>query len=433
MSGVRPTVAIFGVPGSALNLGVGALRDSALTGFFRRVPDANITVFDDGWGTRPDSIVVDGRERPLQLCGARNSRRLHKRESYLNMKLSALAGGAGNPGLAVLDACDAVWDVSGGDSFSDIYGRQRFNTVTLPKDLALARGRNLLLLPQTYGPFRDQRVRERARRATAQAAQAWARDGDSFVALQELLGDQFDATRHLMGVDLAFGLPRTSPAPDVAEPLRAWLSGVEGLPLAGLNVSGLLINQPDAVARYGLTLDYEQLMHALADRLLETGAALLLVPHVLGVSGGVDNDEQVTAALQSRLSAKYPGLVATAPRGLGARERKWLISKVDWFCGARMHATIAALSSGVPTAALAYSGKVRGVFDSCALADQVVDARQAEPGAALEQLWQSWCDRDATRQRLAHRLPTVLDRADRQMDEMVAITCAWAASDAGRE
>ena len=39
-----------------------------------------------------------------------------------------------------------------------------------------------------------------------------------------------------------------------------------------------------------------------------------------------------------------------------------------------MHATIAALSSGVPCATVAYSLKARGVFASCGMAHAVADA-----------------------------------------------------------
>ena len=53
---------------------------------------------------------------------------------------------------------------------------------------------------------------------------------------------------------------------------------------------------------------------------------------------------------------------------LDASEVKWCISKLDWFVGSRMHATIAALSSGVPCAAIAYSRKFRGVFATLGVA-----------------------------------------------------------------
>ncbi len=51
--------------------------------------------------------------------------------------------------------------------------------------------------------------------------------------------------------------------------------------------------------------------------------------------------------------------VGVVTRGLGARGSKYLISKCDYFAGARMHSTIAAFSSKVPTISLAYSIKAQ--------------------------------------------------------------------------
>src|SRR5688572_10017391 len=101
-------VSLFGAPGSDFNLGVAALRESAVAGLFRRAPDADLSVFDDGWGIRTAEIDVDGVSHSFRLCGVRNSRRIHRRESYVNMRMSALLGGFGNPGLGIIDRSDVV-------------------------------------------------------------------------------------------------------------------------------------------------------------------------------------------------------------------------------------------------------------------------------------------------------------------------------------
>src|SRR5688572_638038 len=110
-------ISLFGSPGAALNLGVGALRESALVGLLERRPDADVTVFDDGWGVRRSEQLVGGVARGFQLCGVRNSRRIHKQESYAHMRLAARVGFR-NRGLSIVDDSSAVWDVSGGDSFA---------------------------------------------------------------------------------------------------------------------------------------------------------------------------------------------------------------------------------------------------------------------------------------------------------------------------
>jgi polysaccharide pyruvyl transferase WcaK-like protein len=109
------------------------------------------------------------------------------------------------------------------------------------------------------------------------------------------------------------------------------------------------------------------------------------------------------------------------PSGLNASETKWCISQLDWFCGTRMHATIAALSSGVPAAALAYSIKTKGVFDSCGMADSVVDAREVGSDDAVELLLSSAMRRDSTRDSLRVDVAPVVRRASRQFDEILGV------------
>ena len=117
-------------------------------------------------------------------------------------------------------------------------------------------------------------------------------------------------------------------------------------------------------------------------------------------------------------------------QALDACELKWLIAQTDWFCGTRMHATIAALSSGVPTAALAYSLKTRGVFATCAMASAVVDLREQAGPDVLERLLQLWRRREAASGGLERHLPRVRELASRQLDEIV--DCARVGEVAGR-
>jgi polysaccharide pyruvyl transferase WcaK-like protein len=329
--------------------------------------------------------------------------------------------------LSVVSESDLVLDVSGGDSFTDLYGSARFRQIVAPKKIALDLGRRLVLLPQTYGPFHSRRNRDTARRLIDGAALAFARDPDSFVQLRGLLGDRFDPDRHRLGVDLAFGMPSREPSeldPNVAEVVAA-----RGrLPLIGLNVSGLVLNRPDEAAkRFGLTCDYPSLMRRLIMRLLdETDARFLIVPHVHAPRGHFESDLDASFALLESLPEKYAReaerRIAVLSAPLDARELKWLISQCDWFCGTRMHATIAAVSTGVPTAALAYSPKTLGVFKTCEAGESVVDLRQGNEEQALEALMDQWRGRIQTALKLASRLPKVRALAGLQLHDI--INCA---------
>ncbi len=409
---------LFGVPGSHLNLGVGALRAATLGMLLDRQPDAEITVFDDGWGIRPGEAYAGERAVPVTLCGARDSRRVHRPEAYLNMRMSALLGGLGNAALARIDAADAVLDVSGGDSFSDIYGMSRFRTVAWPKRIALLRGRPLVLLPQTYGPFEGERARREAASLVRRSTMAWARDPESYAALCELAGTGFDPARHREGVDVAFALtPRRLAEPAEAELLR-WWSAAPG-PVVGINVSGLMY-LPESSARFGLTANGWEVVRALGTRLVkESEARIVIVPHVRG-RGGPDDDNDATEALRAALADLDPARVTVAPPG-DPHQTKWVIARTDWFCGMRMHATIAALSSGVPASIVAYSKKARGVFATVGQERQVADARQLDDEGLLAALWESWLDRDTARAELAPAAPAARGRAVAELDEIIAV------------
>lgn len=426
MARAGPRVTLLGAPGDTGNLGVSALLHATLAGLHQRVGDIDVTVCDNGLGTRY-GVTTDaaGRTWPHRLVGLRLSRRVYRPESLAAVRVAARLGGCGNAAARALRSADVVLAVNGGDSFSDLYGAWRFRSVALPQLLALRQRRSLVLLPQTYGPFAAASVQRTAADITGRARMAWARDAQSFDQLRALLGDRFDAARHRHGVDVAFRLPATPPAGALPERLQSWLGPRRDRPVVGLNVSGLLYHDATATARYGLVDAYRATMGILVERLLrETPANLVLVPHVLGAAG--ESDELAIADVLERLHPRDRSRVQAAPALRHPGEAKWLIGSLDWFCGTRMHATIAALSSGVPVAGIAYSMKTRGVFASCGLADEVVDARELGARALAGRVVSGWHRRDEVASTLQRHLPGTLARADAQMDAVADLVVARA-------
>jgi polysaccharide pyruvyl transferase WcaK-like protein len=153
---------------------------------------------------------------------------------------------------------------------------------------------------------------------------------------------------------------------------------------------------------------------------LDTGAdAVWLIPHVMTPLGHYESDLEASRDLRAELAPPYRERVHVLDHQYNQSEVKWVIGKCDWFCGMRMHATIAALSSGVPTAALAYSGKTMGVFASVGVEDAVVDARKESTAAAAELLLERWHTRNALAQRLNARLGDVVSAARDQMSSIL--------------
>ena len=191
------------------NQGVTALCYSLMHGLASRDIDS-LEVLDHGRGRRADKVQLGTLSVDFERLGAINSRRYYRAENLWQIRSAARLGGLWNETARSLRSARAVLDVSGGDSFTEIYGSRRFQTVTLPKLTTLEAGRPLILLPQTYGPFRSDEARALAGRLVRGATAAWARDVESFEQLRILLGPDFDPERHHVGVDMAFGLPVTS-------------------------------------------------------------------------------------------------------------------------------------------------------------------------------------------------------------------------------
>jgi polysaccharide pyruvyl transferase WcaK-like protein len=338
------------------------------------------------------------------------------------MSAAASAGPLGalvNSNIRAIDQATAVLDVSGGDSFSDIYGTKRFFSIVRPKLIAIRRGIPLILLPQTYGPYQDPRLKAIAAKAVRGAEMCWARDERSFAILRDLLGGTFDPDRHRCGVDLAFGLEPRDASDALSTELRSMLDADRSAhPLVGFNISGLIYADPEkAVSRYRFKADYRALINQFLSWLLEsTDANLVLIPHVMSPAGHYESDPGASAEVARALTGRFPGRVVVSPDSLDQSQAKWLIARTDWFCGTRMHSTIAGLSSGVPTATVSYSDKAKGVFESCAQGDQVIDPRQLDTEEVVERLKQSFEALASVKASLAEHLPAVKRQAEDQMD-----------------
>lgn len=405
-------IALLGAAPDTGNLGVSALCESVLAGLSERVPDAEVVVFDHG---QPVASPFDSHCRRLRLV---TSRKIYRSSSIQNARIRARLAPLGVPrseALAVLVESDLVLAIGAGDSFSDLYGGRVFGDIALPVETVIEHGACLALLPQTYGPFRSPSRRRRAEAIVRGASVAWARDPASFEVLRQLLGEDFDPERHRSGVDVAFGLQALDPRSEseACADLADWLSEAERA--VALNVSGLLYNDPAARSKFGLSLDYRELVVSLCRRLLaREGLRLLLVPHVIPLRRSIESDLVACRAVAEQLDAP-PERLRVAPGLRSPGQVKWLIAQTQWFCGTRMHSTIAALSSGVPAIAIAYSDKTAGVFETCGLADQIVDARRSEAEQALSKLLDSLECRDENRSRLLAQLPEVIEQQQQQL------------------
>ena len=128
--------------------------------------------------------------------------------------------------------------------------------------------------------------------------------------------------------------------------------------VVGLNVSALILKWYSL----GDTADLVSKIAQFIESLVEQGLKVLLVPHVTVAGGALPmNDFDFLHSIRDKVEASDES-VALFPGHVSAQKVKWVISQCRFFIGSRTHATIAAVSSGVPTIAIAYSAKARGIW-----------------------------------------------------------------------
>ncbi|HEY2934571.1 MAG TPA: polysaccharide pyruvyl transferase family protein [Acidobacteriota bacterium] len=412
-------VCLLGASFTTGNMGVSALTAATIKCILTQFPTAVICLLDYGLVGATYTITVDGRAIPIRLVNMRFSKRFFLTNNIAFLTLLAWLLRflpfqqirnkliSANPCLNLLNEADIVGSLAGGDSFSDIYGHGRFFYVALPQVLALLLGKQLVLLPQTFGPFRSRIVRVLARYILKRSSVVYSRDFMGATEITKLLRDHSDKLRFCY--DLGFVLDPVRPA--LLELQDVGRAVDRRLHIIGLNVSGLLFNSGQTGDNiFGLRTDYSDLVHDLiASLLLAKNVAVILIPHVFSPPAGPESDSVVCATIFESLKHRYPGRLFLPRGSYDQSEIKYVIGLCDFFIGSRMHACIGALSQNIPAVAIAYSGKFLGVMQTIEMESLVADPRRMGKAEILNMVAEAYQNRDLLRRRLEQRIPEVKD------------------------
>ncbi|RAH98797.1 polysaccharide pyruvyl transferase family protein [Acuticoccus sediminis] len=413
-------MSITGTEGAAIGGGTAAKTASTAT----RAPEKTLTVGLVGHSTNSDNFGVGALAASqidiLRRLAARRGRALKvivfcwpdRRPHYIvgeGIESVTVRGRdlVSPTGALVrnLRRCDLVLDIGAGDSFADIYGVSRFLKVLAPKLATLALRRPLILAPQTIGPFRRGWVRRAARTTMALATTVCTRD----VASTEYLREIGYRGRIVEATDVAMRLGYDRPAARTGGPVRV-----------GINVSGLLLNGGYTRSNmFGIADDYGALMRAIAGEFASRpDYELHFVGHVLSEEQEIEDDYRAC----QKLAAEFPGSIV-APRFGSPSEAKSYIAGLDFFTGARMHACIAAFSSGVPVVPLAYSRKFEGLFSTLGY-KETADLRSMGTVEVLTRIRAAVADLDGLRAQIEKALVEAnrrLDHYEQIVDEAMAL------------
>ena len=379
-------ICLLGASFDTGNLGVSALAESSIKIILNRWPDAQIVLLGTGSANGEYYLKISGREIRVDIVRMRFCKNMFLRSHFIVLLLNALLLkllplksfmnllSAINPYVGILVETDIAFDITGGDSFSDIYGLRRFFIYGfLQKWLIMLFNKELILLPQTYGPFKRSITRMMAKNVLKRADMVYARDKESFDYVQTLFGRDNVNGKLRFVPDIAFVL-------DPHEPEAINIGALDSIRrensvVVGLNISGLLFNGGYTRENmFGLKTNYQELIYSIVDFLMADERVLvLLVPHVLTPSRIVEDDPNACRQLYEKLIGKYPGRIFLTQGSYNHNGIKHIIGLCDFFIGSRMHSCIAALSQSIPAVGIAYSKKFHGVFESVGLGDCVAD------------------------------------------------------------
>lgn len=317
--------------------------------------------------TLPKSLYINNQEISFSICtypiGYNWKSFLF---SLLNIKETLRS-------WTVFRKADVVFDIGHGDSFADIYGGSRFNMVDKIHKTARFFRKPYILLPQTIGPFDNRKIKKEADKTISRAFSVMARDKISY----DYVVNNTSQVNVKEYIDVAFFLPYTKSQFD-----SKYIN-------VGINVSALLWNGGyNKNNQFELKADYKKLIKETISYFVgRADVKLHLVSHVVNHVRNIENDYAIAFDLKKELPDDR---VVLAPLFLTPIDAKDYISGLDFFMGSRMHATIAAFSSGVPVIPIAYSRKFNGLFKDTLDYEYMVDLKNISNEEALTMIKSSF-------------------------------------------
>jgi polysaccharide pyruvyl transferase WcaK-like protein len=416
----KPHFILLGASLDTGNMGVSALLVATVKCIRQVFPSAEISLLEGDRNPGANEVRLgDGQIVRLGRVGVRQNKTFWRQNHLLRLLLTVLLIRLipvkswrdwlfrRNPYLKAITTARGVADITGGDSFSDIYGLRRLMIGTLRKALVILTGQKLILLPQTYGPFKGRLAKCFARWVLARAEGIYSRDQESLEAIAELMGNRPMKARPQFAYDMAFVLDAI--CPETIRTLPGPLPEPGDGTLVGINVSGLLYNGGYTRNNmFGLKVDYPPLIRELVREFLaRERAAVLLVPHVFVPPDNVESDPEACRKVYETLQAEYPGRLFCLEGTYDQSEIKSIIGRCDFFIGSRMHACIAAISQSVPAVPLAYSRKFLGVFKSIHIEECIADLRHMAPKAIVDHVFEEYAIFEKRKNELISIIPRV--------------------------
>ncbi len=310
---------------------------------------------------------------------------------------------------------DGVIDVSG-FALGDAWGIESSRYYQYHNSIFESFGKPVVFLPQAWGPFTNQSMRQLSAAAINLSACAYARDKRSYQYMSELEGVNHQNIG--LAPDIAFQFKGASDA----NAMRALKES--GLISTGKNMLGIIPNMQVYVRTEGKGSEnkYVKLLIDLAKYFLnKPNFSIVLIPHqVQSVENPEIQDDRFLCDL-IKISLGNEADVVTLMDYYSAEILKAIIGEMDLIIGSRYHGIIAALSQMIPTLVLGWSHKYFELLHDVGIEQNIVDYKNLNKDDLFSLSDNAWLNRKELRLTLEQKVPEQVYKSARALDHAASI------------
>lgn len=292
---------------------------------------------------------------------------------------------------------DLVVDLSG-DMLTEDYGPHVAYSHYLPLLLAITLRRPYVACAQSIGPFNLTKIL--AKFILNKATFITTREQ---ISLDYLLDMGIRPELLKKTADMAFLLRPASSEEALALLEKEGFIPDSQRPLMGMSLSRLVESKYNKKNPLAVQQNMVDLFASVLDQIAEEyGVDIVFVPHVTGPTADKD-DRRIHTEVQAKMKARSHVIA----NEYTPSELKGVIGLCETMFSARMHANIGALSSGIPTVAIAYSHKTPGIMGILDQAELVLEISALSQQAIMDKLAYLYAHKDAIKQALHEARPRV--------------------------
>lgn len=337
---------ISGVSGFR-NRGVNALVTTTVQGIQTVDPSAQITVISD----TTDYDELHAKKLKVHFVQDVFRTRKGKLIRRISQISRTVARRLSPPLIQVIETVEDtdVIIASGGDIFSSDYGDQ--DDFLIPLKVAQNAGKKVVFMGHSIGPFKSKQEAEMWSEVARKSDLITIRESLSYKYVCKELG--IPEEKVFLTADSAFILEK--PSLDKLQKIRSYYGIEKEKPTIALSISQGIIRFSGTNADHHFNT-WKNIVRTL---LVDMDAQILLIPHVQE-RAAFNDDRIVQSAIVEEFG--YDSRIKLISGDHDACELKGIISMANLVIAERMHAGIAGLSNGIPTALIGYSVKAKGVI-----------------------------------------------------------------------